>query len=75
MHLAEALIEACLDWARGKGIIIARLGVSIDNPSAIRCYERCGFTIDGTIPKAILHEGHYVDEYLMSRPLEDEHVR
>lgn len=72
VHLAEALIEACLGWARGKGIVIARLGVATDNLAAIRCYERCGFITDGTIPKAILHEGHYVDETLMSCSLEND---
>jgi RimJ/RimL family protein N-acetyltransferase len=65
-RIAEALIRACLGWGHQKGIVIARLGVATNNLPAIRCYERCGFVICGTLPKVLLHEGQYVDEYLMA---------
>lgn len=71
LYLAERLIEVCLDWACGKGIVIARLGVATDNLSAIRCYERCGFHICGTKTKAIYFKGQYIDEYLMERALQE----
>jgi RimJ/RimL family protein N-acetyltransferase len=66
LHIAEALIEACLDWARKKKVVIARLGVAVDNLPALRCYERCGFTTTGVVQRAIFHDGQFVDEYLMS---------
>jgi len=72
LHLAEKLIEACLEWGRRNEIVIASLGVAVDNKPAIRCYERSGFTRTGALPKAIQYEGVYVDEYLMFRSLEDQ---
>lgn len=67
--LARALIHACCDWARDHGALIARLGVTTTNQSALRCYESCGFKITGTDPKAILVDGKFYDEYLMAREL------
>ncbi len=68
-RIAEALINACLEWALARGALIAKLGVATTNASAIRCYERCGFTTYGREPMAILHAGAYLDEFLMSRSL------
>lgn len=70
LHIAEALIRACLDWGREHGVIIARLGVAADNQAAIRCYERCGFKIYGFEEKSGFYEGRYLDEYLMDCSLE-----
>jgi len=39
------------------------------NTPAIRCYDRCGFSIFGVEPKAIFYNGVYYDEFLMSRPV------
>jgi ribosomal protein S18 acetylase RimI-like enzyme len=64
-HIAQALIEACLGWAREKEIVIARLGVEATNRSAIRCYERSGFRTYGIVAKAVRHEGQYFDACLM----------
>ena len=72
LHIAEELINACLAWARGRGIVGARLGVTATNISAIRCYERCGFKITGTEPRALYHEGSYLDFNLMYRPLDED---
>jgi ribosomal protein S18 acetylase RimI-like enzyme len=69
-HIAEALIRACLGWARAKGIVIARLGVGVDNKPAIRCYERCGFVTYGIEEKSGYYDGRYFDEYLMAVSLE-----
>jgi RimJ/RimL family protein N-acetyltransferase len=71
LHIAEAFIETCIEWAKWKGIDIVKLGVMTNNTSAVRCYERCGFTIYGTEPRGILYEGKYYDEYLMSRTLDN----
>jgi ribosomal protein S18 acetylase RimI-like enzyme len=70
LHIAEELINACFRWARARKIVAARLGVTSTNASAIRCYERCGFKITGTEPRAIYHEGKYYDFYLMYYPLD-----
>ncbi len=65
MHIAEELINSCLDWAKARKIVMAKLGVAAVNQSAIRCYERCGFKTYGTEPRAVLYEGKYYDEHLM----------
>lgn len=68
--LARALVNACCDWARERGALIARLGVAAANQSALRCYESCGFKVTGTDPKALLVNGKFYDEHLMARELE-----
>lgn len=65
LHIAEKLINACFTWARARKIVRASLGVTTSNASAIRCYERCGFQITGTEPRALYHEGRYHDFYSM----------
>jgi RimJ/RimL family protein N-acetyltransferase len=67
--IAGALIEACVDWARSKGIVVVRLAVVTTNTAAIRCYMRCGFLGYGVEPKAIRYDGVYYDEILMARHL------
>lgn len=69
LHIAETLIETCIEWAKARDVKIAKLGVVSTNKSAIRCYERCGFTTYGTEPRALLYEGQYYDEFLMSKLL------
>ena len=71
LHIAEELINSCFTWAKTRKIILAKLGVSAINQSAIRCYERCGFKTYGTEPRAIFYEGRYYDEHLMYRSLDD----
>lgn len=71
LHIAEEMIQSCFEWAKVRRIVITKLGVSAVNQSAIRCYERCGFKTYGTEPRAILYEGKYYDEYLMSCSLDD----
>jgi RimJ/RimL family protein N-acetyltransferase len=65
--IADALIAACLEWARGRDIKIVKLAVVTTNVGALRCYERNGFTPYGTEPQALYHHGVYYDELLMSR--------
>ena len=69
LHIAEALIETCIAWAKLRQINLVKLGVTTTNASAVRCYERCGFRIYGNEPRALLYEGKYYDEYLMSRDI------
>jgi len=67
LRIAESLIDACIEWARSKEKVIIKLGVNAENTSAIRCYERCGFTIYGTDPMGTFYNGKYYDGYLMSK--------
>jgi RimJ/RimL family protein N-acetyltransferase len=69
LRIAESLIEACIEWAKSKDVIIVKLGVTAASTSAVRCYQRCGFTIYGTEPRGIFHDGQYYDGYLMYRDL------
>jgi RimJ/RimL family protein N-acetyltransferase len=71
LHIAEELIRACLTWARDRKIVAAKLGVNAANTPAIRCYERCGFRISGTEPRAIFYEGQYHDFHTMYCPLDN----
>jgi RimJ/RimL family protein N-acetyltransferase len=64
------MINSCIDWAKSRSVVIAKLGVAAVNQPAIRCYERCGFQIYGTEPRAVFVEGKYYDEYLMSKSLD-----
>jgi ribosomal protein S18 acetylase RimI-like enzyme len=67
LHIAEALIEACIEWAKTREVNIVKLGVLSSSTSAIRCYQRCGFTIYGTEPRGIFYERQYYDGYFMAR--------
>lgn len=66
LGLVDALIAACLDWARSQNMIAIKLGVGTTNASAIRCYVRCGFRVYGVDPATIYYEGAYYDELLMA---------
>jgi len=70
LHLAEELINTCIEWATERDVEIIKLGVTTTNASAIRCYERCGFTTYGIEPRGIFYEGKNYDEYLMFKLLD-----
>jgi ribosomal protein S18 acetylase RimI-like enzyme len=72
LHIAEQLIDICLEWARERNVVIAKLGVMANNEPAIRCYTRMGFSIYGTEPRALFHDSQYYDEYLMSFNLDSQ---
>lgn len=61
------LVEACLEHARSvDGVRQVHLTVASHNQSAVRLYERCGFTRYGRDPRAlILPDGTEIDEDLM----------
>jgi ribosomal protein S18 acetylase RimI-like enzyme len=69
LHIAEALIDSCAQWAKAHEVNILKLGVMATNASAVRCYERCGFKIYGTEPRDVFYEDTYYDLYLMYRDL------
>lgn len=70
LHIAEEIINSCIDWAKARNVILAKLGVAAVNQPAIRCYERCGFKVYGTEPRVVFVDGRYFDEYLMFKSLD-----
>ena len=65
--VADALLGACVVYAGVLELRLVRLGVVTTNTSAIRLYQRCGFSVYGVEPEAIQHDGVYYDELLMAR--------
>jgi len=65
LHIAEALIEACIAWGQAHGVSIVKLGVITSNTPGIRCYLRCGFSVYGVNPWSNFYNGKYFDELLM----------
>jgi RimJ/RimL family protein N-acetyltransferase len=71
LHIAQGLIDSGLSWAKARKMVVAKLGVAVINTPAIRCYERCGFQITGTEPRALFYEGKYYDFHLMACSLDN----
>jgi len=65
-RIGETLIRACLDWARERRVVVVKLAVETTNRSAIRCYERCGFSTYGIEPKGLFHDNVFYDGCLMA---------
>ncbi len=65
MGVAEALIQACLSWARAQQLRVVKLSVGTTNASAIRLYLRCGFSVYGVEPESIAWDGTYYDALLL----------
>jgi len=68
-HIAKGLIGMCCEWAKLLNVQIVKLSVMSTNESAVRLYERCGFTVYGTEPQALYYEDRYYDGLMMSRSL------
>jgi GNAT superfamily N-acetyltransferase len=65
--VGQQLIRACIDWARGKGLVIVKLSATIAQDAAPRrCYEACGFEAYGVDPMAVQVDGQFYDEVLMA---------
>ena len=67
--LASALVEAVVERARGR-VVLVELSVVTANERARRLYERHGFEIYGIDPCALKIGDRYLDEYQMTRFLE-----
>ena len=65
--VGEALIDAVADWAGQQGASMVHLWVTDTNKSAIRLYERCGFTV--TPERQPLPSNPALGEIGMTRPL------
>jgi ribosomal protein S18 acetylase RimI-like enzyme len=62
--IGAALVRAALDEAKGKALQV-HCNVVTSNDPARRLYERHGFTIYGTEPRALKVGERFYDEYLM----------
>ena len=69
LRIADALIDACENWARQRDIQIIRLAVVDTNHAAIRCYQRRGFIAYGKAPDVLRINGRQYDELLMAKRL------
>lgn len=68
--LAGRMIDHVLAWCASVGVRILRLTVVTSNTPAIRCYQRCGFSVYGIQPQVIRIGTQYHDELLMWRRVE-----
>ena len=59
------------DWCKTKRRI--ELNVAEYNKIATKCYEKCGFKIEGCLRKKLLMDGTYYDQYIMAL-LREEYV-
>lgn len=63
--IGDALMRFLVAEARAQGIEQVILTVAAENPGARRLYERWGFSVYGTEPRAIKLADGYMDELLM----------
>ncbi|MGR6319582.1 GNAT family N-acetyltransferase [Micromonospora soli] len=69
--VGRALAEYALDWARRQGYAAMQFNaVAESNATAVRLYQRLGFTVIGTVPEAFAHPTlGRVGLHVMHRPL------
>ena len=68
-EVARLLLERVVADAAGT-VAQLELGVSTQEPRAVAFYEKMGFRIYGTLPRALAHGETYIDEHLMIRLLD-----
>ncbi|HEU0025850.1 MAG TPA: GNAT family protein [Ktedonobacterales bacterium] len=65
--VGRALMERAIAWARESGVLTRiELIVLARNETAIRLYERLGFQHEGRRQRAMLRNGEYLDDLMMS---------
>lgn len=67
--VAEALLQAVLDDLPDT-VLQLELEVAATNPRARAFYERLGFLVVGTMPRAVLKDGVATDDHIMVRLLD-----
>ncbi len=67
---AMALVDTILDYSRGR-VMQLHLGVWDQNPAAIRFYEKAGFHIYASDPRAYFWGGQFYGDHLMVRYLDE----
>ena len=63
-RLMEAVLDLADNWLNLKRV---ELEVNIDNPAAIRLYEKFGFVVEGTKRMHAYGDGRWADSYFMAR--------
>jgi ribosomal protein S18 acetylase RimI-like enzyme len=67
--LAERLVTACIDEARGR-VAQLELVVTSESVGAIRLYRRLGFVVDARVPRGLRIDGRDVEDTLMRLDLD-----
>lgn len=67
--LGGVLLCEALAWARQAGLRRVELNVFADNLTAIRLYQRFGFTVEGRRQRSIACDGRELDDLVMARLL------
>jgi L-phenylalanine/L-methionine N-acetyltransferase len=66
--IGSKLLAAAIDLAENwLNLTRIELKVYVDNPSAVRLYEKFGFVKEGTFRKFAYRDGRYVDAHAMAR--------
>lgn len=69
---ADALVETLVKHAADEGVLQLQLGVSTGNETALRLYERHGFSTYGREPRALRFADSFVDQFMMVKCLDGE---
>ena len=69
--IGTSLFIAMEEWARKKGLHRLELTVMTNNVAGIALYEKQGFEIEGTRKDAYIVNDRYINEYLMSKLLQN----
>ncbi|MCB8990419.1 MAG: GNAT family N-acetyltransferase [Ardenticatenaceae bacterium] len=62
--LMAAILEIADNWLNLRRV---ELEVNVDNPPAVKLYEKFGFEIEGTMPFHTFGDGRWADSYFMGR--------
>ena len=69
--LGTALLRELSTWAEHHGVRRLELTVMAHNERAIALYRRSGFEVEGTRRRSLLVDGHYVDELVLAKLLDE----
>ena len=72
LGIGTVLMEILVQKAKEHGKKKIELDVRIDNPRAIRVYEKLGFIKEGVRKNSFYVDGKYIDLYLMGLWIEEE---
>ena len=72
-RLGRRLCQHSLSAAKERGFVAIQFNMVVStNVAAVKSWQKCGFAIVGTLPRAYDHKDHgLVDAYVMYRLLDD----
>jgi RimJ/RimL family protein N-acetyltransferase len=66
LGIGAAMLQYLVTWARATRVLRKiHLEVMVQNASAIRLYEKAGFAVEGTLRRALLKNGVFIDMLVM----------